>query len=245
MPRLPQYPLPVFGKTTYAPADYRRWLYHKAAATCLAGLLLVFAPTTATPQAAFLITFNELSERPLDGVSVDGVTFHFNGSSPDSPQGLFGTTSLSYGHTVLMNAPWAEGSSDGRLRLDFANPATRLSFDTGLTTTAPLVEGFRVDFYQGTHLIDTIGVATSVNGLNPLQFSEAEFSYVSPGVPFTSASITFSPGLNFVFDNLSCTVVPEPESLAFSLATLAVITLARRRNLPEAKPKTRGRRVPP
>ncbi len=197
----------------------------------LVALVLVLAGTTVTTQATFptQITFSELSERPLDGVYLNGVTFHFTGSNSFFPVGLFGTTALSYGNTTLMGAPWAAGSSDGLLRLDFSNPVSGVAFAAGLATTVALSEGFRVNLYRDTQLLNSVGVATSVNGPNPLQFSEAAFSYVSSGVPFNSVTVTFSPGLNFALDNLNFAVVPEPGTFGCVVAVLAAIGLARRR----------------
>jgi hypothetical protein len=194
--------------------------------------LLAFSLTCSTARAAspILITFNELSERPLEAVFLKEVTFRFNGSNADFPQGLFGTASPVEGATALMSAPWAAGSSDGTLTLNFATPVSELSFDAGLTTTAPLAEGFRVALYQNNELLTSIGVATAPNGPSPLQFSEAEFSYVSPAGPFTSAVITFSPHLNFAFDNLNYVLVPEPGSVALAAAALAIAALRRRPN---------------
>ncbi len=193
------------------------------------GLLL--GGLTFTSQAAFptQITFSELSERPLDGVSLNGVTFHFTGSNSFFPVGLFGTTMLSVGKTTLMSAPWAAGSSDGLLTLDFSSPVSGVAFSAGLATTVALSEGFRVNLYQDTQLLNSIGVPTSVNGPNPLQFSEAAFNYASSGIPFTSVTVAFSPGMNFALDNLSFAVVPEPATFGCSVATLAAIALARRR----------------
>src|SRR5215475_6823306 len=116
---------------------------------CLVAAASLLFASANTARAAFstIITFDELSERPLDGVSLKGVTFHFNGSNSFFPQGLFGTTQLSYGETTLMSAPWAAGSSDGELSIDFSVPVVALSFDAGLTTTAPLPDGYQVRLF--------------------------------------------------------------------------------------------------
>src|SRR5262249_5821317 len=99
-----------------------------------------------------------------------------------------------------------------------------LSFDAGLTTTAPLPDGYQVRLFNGTQTLDTITVPTASYNPGPFSFSEAEFTYLSPAVPITSISVTFSPLLSFAFDNLSYSVVPEPGTATF--LGLAALTLA-------------------
>ena len=126
-----------------------------------------------------------------------------------------------------MTAPWAAGSSDGELKIDFSVPVAALSFDAGLTTSEPLTNGLQVRLFNGLQMLDTIAVPTTYYNPGPFRFSEAEFTYVSPGLPVTSIAVTFSPMLNFAFDNLSYSTVPEPATTTL-LSLLLLISAGRR-----------------
>jgi len=175
------------------------------------------------------ITFDEFSERPLDGVSVKGATFSFTGASPDIPVALFGSSMFSFADTGLMTAPWAVGATVGTLRVIFNPPISRLSFDVGLTASVPLPQGFNVRTFQGTQLIDKIVVPTSPPTSSPFSFSEAHFAYTSIQ-NISAISVTFdatSSAQDFAFDNLSFTSVPEPSTIA--LASVGALCFLRRR----------------
>lgn len=196
---------------------------------------LVFALTALQSQAATIttVTFDELSERPLDGVSVKGVTFRFDGVGTNFPVALFGTSAMAFGQTTLMSAPWAVGTTSGKLLMQFATPINSISFDVGLTTTLPLAEGYFVNLFSDTQLIDAISVPTTVNGPNPFQFSEAKFVYSAMNGPITSVSVTFnrSAAENFAFDNLSFTPVPLPKAaFLFSGGMLLLLVVGTKRS---------------
>jgi hypothetical protein len=196
----------------------------------LGQILTVLIFVSVSAQATTTISFDELSERPLDGVSLNGVVFHSTGSNSFFPQALFGTTQLAYGETKLMSAPWAAGSASGELRVDFLFPVGAITFDAGLTTTQALADGFRVSLYSGTQLVDTIVVPTAPGGHGPFAFSEAAFSYLSPTVPLTSMTVAFNlPGLSYVFDNLTyeaaCCVVGALNGIP-TLSNIGLLFLA-------------------
>lgn len=196
---------------------------------------LVFALTTLQAQAATIttVTFDELSERPLDGVSVKGVTFRFNGVGTDFPEALFGTSALAFAKTTLMSAPSAVGTTRGELLMQFATPINSISFDVGIAATLPLAAGYFVNLFNNTQQIDAISVPTTVNGPNPFQFSEARFIYNSMSGPITSVSVTFnsSTAENFAFDNLSFTPVPLPgAAFLFSGGMLLLLVIGTNRS---------------
>ena len=206
----------------------------------LFALAVAFLGTQAEEIFAITITFDELSERPLDGVSLKGVVFHSTGSNSSFPEALFGTTQLAFGETRLMSAPWAAGSASGDLRVDFLSPVGAIIFDAGLTTTQALADGFRVSLYRGTQLVDTIVVPTAPGGRGPFAFSEAEFTYLSPAVPLTSVTVTFSrPGLSYAFDNLTYSAVPEPGTIMLLAVALSVLLVVRELAPDSAAPQAR------
>ena len=191
-------------------------------------LVAIVIGAHAGEACASPITFDELTERPLNGVSLEGVIFHSTGGSSDFSEALFGTTQLSYGQTKLMSAPWAVGSTSGELTVEFLAPVGSVAFDLGLTTTQRLADGFYVSLYQGRQLLDTIVVSTTPGGIGPFAFSEAAFAYSSGGVPLSSMTITFgSPGLNYAIDNLTHSV-PEPTALPLLAMFLTRLWTARR-----------------
>jgi len=167
-----------------------------------------------TARAQTTITFDELSVRPLNGVSINGVTFAFTGFSPDIPTALFGTTFASYGETQILAAPWAAGASAGELRMHFDQPVSAVSFDVGLTTTLTLGNGFFVSAYNGETLLGSFTVSTRPNKPGPFAFSEGTFSYSGVSQPVTDLTVTFNQtsNQNFVMDDLYFVQVPEPKT---------------------------------
>src|SRR5262249_58937187 len=79
------------------------------------------------------ITFTELSPRPVDGVSLSGVTFDFKIGGVDSTDATFGRTGP--GTTPYTTPPQLEGNAAGILTLDFATPSPNLNFGVLLSTT--------------------------------------------------------------------------------------------------------------
>jgi hypothetical protein len=191
-------------------------------------IILVMGFTLAVTRASALtpvaITFSELSERPLHGVSLSGVTFGFSGTGGFYPMALFGATEPSYGSSALMNAPWAIGGTSGELTLQFSAAVFSLSFDVGLTSSATLPSGFSVRLYYGNGSRGTFNMPTEPLMSGPFAFSEGHFSY--SGAAITSAKVAFdaTTAENFALDNLNFTIVPEPTVLNLLLAGLGMVS---------------------
>src|SRR5262249_52781444 len=82
--------------------------------------------------AGTTITFTELSPRPVDGVSLNGVTFDFRIGGVHSTDATFGGTGP--GVTLYTTPPQLEGNAAGILTLDFATATPVLNFGVVLST---------------------------------------------------------------------------------------------------------------
>jgi len=155
------------------------------------GLTLLPASAPAAKQTVTL-TFDELSFEPVNGVTINGLTFGFTGG--DATYGAFGPGSI-----VNVQDPSLEGSSAGTLTLSFARPTNVLEFGLALSTSGSLRPGATVALYNpGGHLRSTIPLNTDPIVL----FTEGRFAYA--GGAIGSAVITFDPTAGrFALDNLT------------------------------------------
>lgn len=175
------------------------------------------------------ITFDELPETPLDGVTVSGVTFGFQGANGAFPVALFGTRRLDHQETSLLSAPWAAGSASGTLTITFAQAVAAFSFDAAVTGIGPSAVGYSVSLFANGSSFATFDTPTTMGGNGgPGAVSEARFSYSDPSRPVTSLVINpNAAAFNFIFDDLSYSVVPEPP--AITLVFPIMLWLFRRR----------------
>src|SRR5215210_4397359 len=122
----------------------------------VAVLALALLPASApAAKRTVTLTFDELSFQPVDGVTINGLTFGFTGG--DATYGAFGPGSI-----VNVQDPSLEGSAFGTLRLTFARPTNVLEFGLALNTFGSLTPGATVALYNaGGHLSRVIGVNTS------------------------------------------------------------------------------------
>jgi hypothetical protein len=156
---------------------------------------LVPAVASAEKQTVTL-DFSELAPQPVDGVTINGVTFGFiNG---DATYNALGPHSA-----VFLQAPSLEGSASGTLTLTFARPTSQLAFGVAVSSHETLARGATVALYNpGGRLRSVIDVATG-----PLiSFTEGRFSYA--GGAIGSALITFNAAAagiigRFALDNLT------------------------------------------
>ena len=109
-----------------------------------AGLLLAVAGERKAGAA--LIAFDELPTQPVNGLSLQGVTFGFKIGGLASADALFNSNALGANTTLNLQSPTLEGNAGGGLTLDFAPPMSDLSFNvarlTGLTLTGATVALF-------------------------------------------------------------------------------------------------------
>ena len=176
----------------------------------LCGLLVI----PKSPASAELITFDELSQRALDGVSLKGVTFGFTINGVSSTDANFGTTTGPGGVAPFIVPPNVEGNSLGVLSFTFATAASQVQF--GLARNVPVgTTGATVELFSGTTTLGSSDVIVSIPAGGT--FPEGLFSSSATNV--TSGRITFSnPGTapRFAIDNFGFSagpVVPEPASL--------------------------------
>jgi hypothetical protein len=193
----------------------RRALPWLLVSTAVLGLALLPASASAAKRTVTL-TFDELSFQPVDGVTINGLTFGFSGG--DATYGAFGPGSI-----VNVQDPSLEGSAFGTLRLTFARPTNVLEFGLALNTFGSLTPGATVALYNpGGHLRRVIGVNTS----ELVSFTEGRFAY--SGGAIGSAVITFnsSAASRFALDNLTFEQkgVPRRQASATSSASATAWT---------------------
>ncbi len=142
------------------------------------------------------LNFGEVAIQPVDGLTVNGITFTFTIGGFTSLDALYNTTA-GPGTTALFQPPNMEGNAFGILQLDFATPTPSLSFDLSL---------FSVGFagVGGTVQIFDAGL-TQIGGVLPI-------NVILPPTGLTEGHFSVS--------------VPEPESLAlFSLGVAGLVLM--------------------
>ena len=149
------------------------------------------------------LEFDELPFQPVNGLSIEGVTFAFtlNGHPfNDANYNSFGP-----GPGPFVQCPCLEGNTRGTLTITFDKPTTIVEFGVGLSTTVPLATGFTVD---------VIGPSGKSRGVFPVAtspaptFTGAQFSY--SGAAVSQVVITFNSAAagRFVIDNLTYHTAP-------------------------------------
>jgi hypothetical protein len=201
-------------------------------------LIAVLAILLAVPACAWAnlttITFDELPFQPVNGVSLEGVTFADTGGADfDAANG---------GQLTFTQDPVLEGQTAGEtLTLTFATPTPVLRFGVALSTQTAVDPAVTVVLSGPGGPIGTFTASAEIHGTDA--FSNGEFRY--SGAPVTTASITFNStaASAFGFDNLTfgtpgpVAVVPVPalDARAMALLMLAVAGLGawlvRRRQL--------------
>ncbi len=191
---------------------------------CVLGIMGV----ASTPSYGVLITFNELSSRPLNGVSLQGVTFGFTIDGVASTDAQFNTIAGPGGIAPFITPPNAEGNSLGILSFTFDQPSTQIQF--GLARSVQVgTSGASVELFSGA---TSLGVTNLILNIPPgAGFPEATFTSSATGV--TSGRITFTlpaTAPRFALDNFGFiasgtpTAVPEPAT--FTMAGMgALMTL--------------------
>jgi hypothetical protein len=192
----------------------RRPAHHRGLVTVVLAVvfavLLVPASALAVKQTVTL-RFDELSTRPANGVSINGVTFRYDiGGAPstDATYNAFGP-----GSTTFVQDPSLEGSTSGRLTLAFDRPTGTLAFGLALSTFGSLSPGATVQLFNpGGHSRGVIALNTS----SIVSFTEGRFTY--SGGAIGRAVITFNStfAARFALDNLSFEQRGVPRRRAFA-----------------------------
>ena len=168
-----------------------------------------------------LLRFDEVTSQPVDGLSINGMTFGFELDGQPSDDAIFGASRVD--ESALQDGFILEGNAAGILTVNFATPANHVSFDFSLltpdgqpvdrslppykTTSPPPTgesegDGIFVRLYDlAGNLIENRTVAP----FNPQAdaFSEASFNYDGPAIGSIQIDFHHDPDIRFGIDNLS------------------------------------------
>jgi hypothetical protein len=164
------------------------------------------------------INFTELSARPADGVSINGVTFGFTIGGISSTDATFGGAGP--GATLYTTPPQLEGNAAGVLSMSFATPTLTLSFPVVLSTTGTVVNAATIQLFDAANnLISTTSLTTSV----PPGFSFTEGLFTYGGLtPVKQAKVSFNSAAGrFVLDNIAFGTAVTPDNDWYSLTVAA------------------------
>ena len=152
---------------------------------CMICIIGWIAPITRGDE---ILTFDELSFRPVDGVTAKDVTFDFKIDGIDSFDAFYG--SFGPGELTSIQDPSLVGNSTGILTLDFSAPTDLLEFGVALSTSESLAAGLVVELFDEN--LSSLGTTTveTVNAEGATAFSEGRFFY--SGTPLVRAVIDFA-----------------------------------------------------
>ncbi len=189
------------------------------------GLLLTATQLFAEPVT---LTFSELTARPVNGVSIAGLTFSFTINGKASDQAVFGASLP--GSTTNVSPPALVGSTQGVLTLNFAQATDFLRLGIAFNSFNTLDPGLTVQLFDGSlSLLGSFNLRT----LSTTSFTEGLFN--RSGVQLGRAVLTFNPNVStFALDNLSFNslAIPEPAALILlgtGLAAIAALTRKRKK----------------
>lgn len=174
------------------------------------------------------LTFSELTARPVNGVSIAGLTFGFAINGKASDQAVFGASLP--GSTTNVSPPALVGSTQGILTLNFAQATDFLRFGIAFNSFNTLDPGLTVQLFDGS--LSLLGSFT-LRTLSTTSFTEGLFN--RSGVQIGRAVLTFNPNVStFALDNLSFNslAIPEPAALLLlgtGLAAIAALTKKRKK----------------
>lgn len=197
----------------------------------LAGLL--FSAQTLVSAPLLTLYFDETTA-PANGLTQQGVLFHFDFGNAPSQDAVYGAA-YPYSDQLLqdfvLSGP-AQDSNDpsrsGSLTFTFLQPTDVLNFAVALTTGAPDAVALTLYDTLGNSLTP-VSIATAYDSVNcdpnsQICPSEAEYSY-SGSTPLSGATLSFA-GTNvddFAVDNLQYDELPEPSSFSTLLLGAAVL----------------------
>ena len=189
--------------------------------------ILLVLMSTGAANAAFTLTFDELSRQSVDGLSYMGITFGFevDGSpSTDATYNGIGPGTLTY-----LQDPTLEGTTAGVLTLDFATPTDQLQFGAALNSYYAATPGYTVRLYDPSYQL--IGVYSGNTSPQPT-WSEGQFTY--NGTLVSQAVIGFNEqaASRFALDNLTinpASAVPAPGAILLCSIGAGLVGWLRRR----------------
>ena len=199
--------LAACSDSTTAPKAAGAWNQRVTPSTNVAPLTFRSALVAAAQNAGKPLTtlvFDEVPFQPVNGLSVEGVTFGF--SLNGHPFNDANYNSFGPDPGPFVQCPCLEGNTRGTLTLTFDKPTTVVEFGVGLSTTAPLATGFTVD---------VIGPSGKSRGVFPVAtspaptFTGAEFSYNGAAVSEVVITFNSEAAARFVIDNLTYHQAPQ------------------------------------
>ena len=182
--------------------------------------VLAFSPSAH----ADTITFDELPNQPVNGLTFNGVTFGFTiggVASVDARFNAFGPGAITH-----VQDPSLEGDILGLLILFFAQPVSSFDFGMALLSTTFVGVGANVLLFDP----DLVFLGNFPLNVSPLvSFTEGLFTFNSGLVRV--AVINFNEAVNsrFAVDNLNFTPVPAPGTLLLLGSGLTLLAGALRR----------------
>jgi hypothetical protein len=175
----------------------------------VSGVLLLLLVMALSQQAhAVLLTFDEMEDTPVVGLTAQGVIFGFKVNGLDSTDAAYGSGGP--GDAVYVQDPSLEGDAMGVLTLDFEVAVDQIQFGMALSADDGLDHYFTVELFDGS--LASMGV-TSVATSFIQDFHEALFTYGGPAVKRAVIDFDETPPMRFAMDNLSFNPVPEPTTI--------------------------------
>lgn len=158
------------------------------------------------------ITFDELPQQPINGLTVEGATFTYTINGVASSNATFNTPGAN--GFAYINGGVSLGDTAGVLTVDFANPVSNVSFGVARSGVVAVNNGFTVELFDAG--LNSMGISTVPMAPVISPNIEAQYTTNASGISrmridFTSASSAIA-GTQFALDNLvtddTPTVVP-------------------------------------
>src|SRR5258708_893142 len=123
---------------------------NKMARCALSGAVFVCSllmPGVSRAQTGTVtLRMTEVPNQPVNGLTVQGVTFHFTIANAASADAAY--NAANGGQLRFVQDPALEGNALGTLTIDFANPVVDLSFGAVRSTQTTLAQGVLVSLFD-------------------------------------------------------------------------------------------------
>ena len=160
-------------------------------------------PTQTSGKPLSMLDFSEVPVQPVDGLSLEGVSFAFEVDGAPSMDARYNAFGPSPG--PFIDCPCIEGAAAGKLTITFDKPTQVVEFGSVLSTFGTLMPGYTVD---------VIGPSTMSRQVFPVDtspspsFTGALFRYDKNAVKQLVITFDQAPG-RFALDNLKYHKAPR------------------------------------